>query len=238
MGAPAGPGGRRLIPGRGMTELGEYLALLVGHPRPGSRTHAVAARTGELLRQSLAAEQISFPEPVLVDLAVLAPFLLDRGPHGGAGGRAVRIVRQAALLVTVTPTFRAAPSGLLKFFFDLMPAGGLAGSVAVPLATAGLPTHQPVVDRSLRSLLSELHAQVPSAGIGVLESDLARFDDIFGHWWRAEGPCLSSSLSRLRKAPINRPARPAAKGKCRLPLCAYLSYSAVAEAVITGRRHA
>jgi len=212
VGAPAGPGGRRLIPGRDTTDSGEYLALLVGHPRPGSRTHAVAARTGELLRQSLAAEQISFPEPVLVDLAVLAPFLLDRGPHGGAGGSAVRIVRQAALLVTVTPTFRAAPSGLLKFFFDLMPAGGLSDSVAVPLTTAGLAEHQPVVDRSLRSLLQELRAQVPPAGIGVLESDLARFDDIFGHWWRDQGPCLSSSLRRLRKAPISRPAKSAAKG--------------------------
>ena len=69
MGTPAGPGGRRLNPEAGRTDSGDYLVLLIGHPRPGSRTHVVAARAGELLRQSLAAEQISFPEPVVVDNA-------------------------------------------------------------------------------------------------------------------------------------------------------------------------
>jgi FMN reductase len=170
------------------------LVVLVGHPKPYSRTHGVADRTGALLRGALATEHLAFAAPTVVDLAELAPYLLDRHDRGGPADRAVQTVRRATLLVAVSPTFRAAYSGLLKLFLDLLPRDGLAATVALPLMTAGLPAHRTAVDRTLRPVLQELRAQVPTTGICVLETELARVDEVFGAWWGEHGQPLAAAI--------------------------------------------
>jgi FMN reductase len=174
---------------------GAELVVLVGHPRAGSRTHTVARRVGELLGAALAEPGTAAPPPGLVDLAELAPCLVERHRNGTAEA-ALRTVGQAPVLVAASPTFRGAYSGLLKLFLDLLPRHGLAGTVVVPLMTAGIPAHRFTVDTSLRPVLQELGASVPAAGISVLETDLGRVDEVFAAWWRAEGDKLRDSLAR------------------------------------------
>src|SRR5262245_59095539 len=48
----------------------------------------------------------------------------------------------ADLVVVATPIYRATYSGLLKVFLDLLPNAGLAGKVAVPIASGGSLGHQ------------------------------------------------------------------------------------------------
>jgi FMN reductase len=170
------------------------LVVLIGHPTPSSRTHGVAHQAGTRLSQAFAAAGLRFAAPAVVDLAELAPILLDRQDCGGPAGRALHTVSRATLLVAVSPTFRAAYSGLLKLFLDLLPRNGLAGTVALPLMTAGLPAHSSVGDRTLRPILQELRANVPAAGLCVLETQLTRFDDVFEAWWSAQGQALVNAV--------------------------------------------
>jgi FMN reductase len=180
------------------------LVVLVGHPRAGSRTHAVARRVGELLGAALAGPGTGAPAAGLVDLAELAPRLLshlsppptpDLDSDGdGSAEAALRTVGQAPLLLVASPTFRGSYSGLLKLFLDLLPRYGLAGAVVVPLMTAGIPAHRFTVDANLRPVLMELGAQVPTAGISVLESELDCVEAVFAAWWRAQAGNLRACL--------------------------------------------
>jgi FMN reductase len=183
-----------------MMDTAGQLVVLVGHPKPCSRTHGVAVRAGAALRRALATQDVPFADPRVVDLAELAPHLLDRHTRDSVTDTAMQTVRGATLLVTASPTFRGAYSGLLKLFLDLLPRDGLDATVALPLMTAGLTEHRTVVDATLRPVLLELRAQVPVAGISVLESELAAADDVFDAWWTRNGQALSATLrERVRR---------------------------------------
>ncbi len=177
------------------------LVVLIGHPRPGSRTHGVADRAGALLRGALAAgDGVELPAPAVVDLAALAPGLLGRWDLGaGDPGPdpavdAARTVCDAAVLLVVSPTFKGAYSGLLKLFLDLLPRAGLERAVTVPLMTAGLRRHSAAVDRTLGPVLQELGAWVPAEGLCLLESQLDAVEEVFGAWWRGQGPVVGRAV--------------------------------------------
>ena len=187
--------------GAGGSGAGGPLVVLVGHPRPGSRTHQVAARAGARLRDALTGRDgVGIPAPAVVDLATLAPALLGRWDLGaGATGPdpavdAARTVCAAEVLLVVSPTFKGAYSGLLKHFLDLLPRHGLDATVAVPLMTAGLVRHSTAIGTTLRPVLLELGAQVPTRGLCVLESQLGDVDAVFDGWWRVEGRVLGRAV--------------------------------------------
>lgn len=169
------------------------LAVLVGHPRPGSRTHGTAVRAGCLLREALRADGLAISDPGVIDLAELGPGLLEQGGPGPAA-RAALAACQGSLVVMATPTFRGAYSGLLKLFLDLLPRHALASTVVVPLMTAGIPAHRRAVNTSLLPVLLELGARVPAVGISVLEAELPRFDDVFRSWWAEHGATVRCAV--------------------------------------------
>jgi FMN reductase len=101
----------------------------------------------------------------ILDLADLpADDLLGRS-RTAAIERALASATGARLLLVGTPVYRASYSGLLKVFFDLFPQDGLAGAVAIPLATGAAPAHALVLDHALRPLLESVGAVVVPAGI-------------------------------------------------------------------------
>lgn len=103
-------------------------------------------------------------ETMLVDLAALpADGLLGRAPDPTVQ-RAVDAVCVAQIVVAGTPVYRATYSGLLKLFFDLLPQDGLAGKVAIPIATGGDRGHFLALDHGLRPLFASLGATVVASG--------------------------------------------------------------------------
>ena len=62
-------------------------------------------------------------------------------------------VANAQLIVVATPVYKAAYSGLLKVFLDLLPQTALAGKTVLPLATGGSPHHMLALDCALRPVL-------------------------------------------------------------------------------------
>ncbi len=180
-----------------MTGGGETgFTVLVGHPRRGSRTGAVASRAAALLRQALAAQGLPVAAPCLTELTELGPALLGERANGSSPEElALTALRQAPLVLMASPTFRGSYSGLLKLFLDLLPRHGLSGTVTVPLMTAGIPAHRSAVDGMLRPVLLEMRATLPERGISVLETEFARLDEVFGGWWAAQGAALVDMLS-------------------------------------------
>jgi FMN reductase len=147
------------------------VVVLVGNPRPASRTHVVAARAARAVAPGAAAQT--------VDLTELADRLFARDP-GLPVEAAVSRVTSADLLIVASPTYKGTYTGLLKAFLDRVPS--LAGVTALPLLVMGSPRHALAVEVHLRPLLVELGAGVPTPGLAVVEADLDRLDDVVAEW--------------------------------------------------------
>ncbi|GAO70491.1 MULTISPECIES: NADPH-dependent FMN reductase [Comamonas] len=136
------------------------ILLIAGSPSQPSRSsallNAVAAR--------LQAQGLS-TEPVL-QLNQLDPAALLHARFDHSEIRAVtdRVARADAVVVA-TPVYKAAYSGLLKVFLDVLPQTALKGKLVLPLATGGSPHHMLALDYALRPVLQSLGARHILPGI-------------------------------------------------------------------------
>jgi len=88
-------------------------------------------------------------------------------------GAAVAQVASASAVVFATPIYKAAYSGLLKVFLDLLPQDGLHGRWVWPLATGGSPAHTLALDHSLRPVLDNLGAHHVLPSVFALDAQVA-----------------------------------------------------------------
>ena len=73
--------------------------------------------------------------------------------------QALAEVAQAQVVLIATPIYKAAYSGLLKTFLDLLPQDALRGKTVLPLATGGSIAHLLALDYALKPVLSALGAR-------------------------------------------------------------------------------
>ena len=159
------------------------VAVVVGNPRPRSRTLSAAVHV---------ARELSGAEPdLVVDLATLGPALLDWQDATVAG--LVADVGRADLVVVACPTYKATYTGLLKLFLDRFATDGLSG-VAVPLMLGAGPGHALAPELTLRPVLVEIGGTVPVRGLYVLD---AAFDDpaAYASWLDVARPVVSTLLA-------------------------------------------
>lgn len=136
-------------------------AVVVGNPRPASRTLAAAIHLATALTEQ--------PPDLVVDLATLGPALLDWADPDVA--RLVAEVGDHDLVVVASPTYKGAYTGLLKVFLDRFSGGtGLRG-LAVPLMLGGSPAHALAPELTLRPILTELGATVPGRALYLVDRD-------------------------------------------------------------------
>ena len=158
------------------------VAVVVGNPRPASRTLTAAVHV---------ARELAGTEPSLViDLAELGPALLDWQDPTVAG--LVAEVGEADLVVVASPTYKATYTGLLKLFLDRFGTDGLRG-LAVPLMLGAGPAHALAPELTLRPLLAEIGGTT-LRGHYVLDS---AHDDpaAYAGWLAAVRPVVSSLLN-------------------------------------------
>ncbi|MFG2658501.1 NADPH-dependent FMN reductase [Streptomyces sp. NPDC048425] len=137
------------------------VTVLVGNPRPGSRTLSAA---------TLVAQTVTGAAPDhVIDLAELAPGLL-RGDDA-AVAEAKATVQASSLVVVASPTFKATYSGLLKLFVDQFQGNNAwEGVLALPFMLGGNPAHALAPETTLRPLLSELGAVCALPGLYLLDT--------------------------------------------------------------------
>jgi FMN reductase len=135
------------------------IAVVVGNPRPRSRTYESALVLADRLGGA----------DLVVDLADHASELFDWSSETVSD--LVEQVAGSLVVVVASPTYKATYTGLLKAFLDRFPHQGLGSVTAVPLMLGGSPAHSLAIDHGLRPLLVELGATVPTGGLYVLDSE-------------------------------------------------------------------
>ena len=129
------------------------ILLLGGSPQLPSSSSRLLLHIGE----QLALQGHSYASLHVRDLPARALLLADY--DDAAIARAVRAVADADAIVIATPIYKAAYTGLLKAFLDLLPQDGLAGKLVLPLATGGGHAHTLALDYALRPVLHALGAK-------------------------------------------------------------------------------
>ena len=174
--APPAPGPR--IPG--ITPR-TRVVVLVGNPRPSSRTAAAGTRLGRHLADALTESGQNAAEVIQIDLADLAPELL--APEHPRVDEALRTAATADVLVVATPVHKASVPGLLKLFLDQYGPRGLRDVTTVTLLVPGDAAHTLVGDVHLRPVLVELGAVLPAATLVVPAPALADLEAMLQTWW-------------------------------------------------------
>lgn len=159
------------------------VVVVVGNPKPRSRTYQSAHLVAELLTGQ--------PPDLSIDLVDLGAALLDWSDHGVA--ELIAAVQASDLLVVASPTYKATYTGLLKLFLDRFPGGSLAGVTAVPLMLGGHWKHALAADVLLKPVLVELGATCPTAGLFLLETEWESGPALDG-WVRAAKPQVTASM--------------------------------------------
>lgn len=137
------------------------VGLIVGNPKPRSRTYAAA----HAVLRELTGAQPDFA----IDIADFGPALLDWSDAAVAA--AVQQVRSARLIVVASPTYKATYTGLLKLFLDRIGTGELAGVTAVPVQVGAHWRHALAPELHLKPLLAELGAATPTRALYLLDTD-------------------------------------------------------------------
>jgi FMN reductase len=161
-------------------------ALLLGNPRAGSRTAALAASI---------LSRVDAGEPTVLDLATFGAAVLDAEAEPTREARAT--LAASDLIVVATPAYKGGYTGVLKAFADTVPAASWSG-VAVPVVVAGNPVHAALVDLQLRLLLTELGARLPVASVVALEGQLSDPAAIVDAWAAANLADLHAVLRHGR----------------------------------------
>jgi FMN reductase len=140
--------------------------LIAGSPSERSRTAALLDAAG----QRLEARGIHVDRLRVRDLSPQALLLADFG-HPSIS-QAIGRVAAADVVVVATPVYKAAYSGVLKVFLDLLPQNGFKDKVVLPLATGGSPHHMLALDYSLRPVLQSLGAKHILPGIYATDAQV------------------------------------------------------------------
>jgi FMN reductase len=161
------------------------VAVVVGNPKPRSRTYQAA----HIVAERLAGQ----PADLSIDLADLGAALLDWSDPAVA--ELVTAVQRADLVVVASPTYKATYTGLLKLFLDRFGAGSMTGT-AVPLMLGGHWKHALAPELLLKPVLVEIGATCPTAGLFLLDSEFEASDTL-DSWIERARPAVAATRQGL-----------------------------------------
>jgi FMN reductase len=162
------------------------VTVLVGNPKPRSRTYEAA----HIVAERLAGRKAD----LTIDLTDLGAALLDWSDTTVA--ELVSAVQHTDLLVVASPTYKATYTGLLKLFLDRISGGALAGVTAVPVMLGGHWKHALAADLLLKPVLVELGATCPTRGLFLLDSEYAA-SDALEEWLELARPQVTAAARNL-----------------------------------------
>jgi FMN reductase len=140
--------------------------IISGSPSATSRTErlaaSVAARIGAKGVRASLLDVRDLPAEDLLHARFDSPAIVE----------ATARVAAADGVVVATPVYKAAYSGLLKTFLDVLPQLGLRGKVVLPLATGGSTAHVLAIDYALRPVLSSLDPLHVVNGLFILDKQI------------------------------------------------------------------
>ena len=142
------------------------ILLIAGSPSERSRSAALLEAVG----QRLSGRGLDVERLRIRDLSPQALLLADVAHRSVS--QAIDQVDRARAIVVGTPVYKAAYSGVLKVFLDLLPQTALKGKTVLPLATGGSPHHMLALDYALRPVLQSLGAKSILPGIYATDAQV------------------------------------------------------------------
>ncbi|WGV28142.1 NADPH-dependent FMN reductase [Halotia branconii] len=129
------------------------ILAIAGSPSHPSRTYAILEYAAKLLQQ----------QGLDVDIISVRDFPAEDLVFGRYDSPALEqpkaLLEKADGVIIATPIYKAAYTGVLKAFLDLLPQKALSGKVILPIATGGTIAHLLAVEYALKPILSELGAR-------------------------------------------------------------------------------
>jgi FMN reductase len=140
--------------------------LIAGSPSERSRTAALLNEVGKKLEfRGAQVDEIS-----LRQLPAQALFLADFAHPSLIAAN--QLVAQSDVIVVATPVYKAAYSGVLKVFLDVLSQTAFKGKTVLPIATGGSPHHMLALDYALRPVLQSLGAKHILSGIYATDAQV------------------------------------------------------------------
>ncbi|MDP2406287.1 NADPH-dependent FMN reductase [Hydrogenophaga sp.] len=146
--------------------------LIAGSPSEHSRSSTLLSEVARRLHDQVDDRRLRVERLQIRDLSPQALLLADWGDPSVV--RAIEQVANARALVVATPVYKAAYSGVLKVFLDLLPQTALKGKVVLPIATGGSPHHMLALDYALRPVLQSLGAKHILPGLYASDSQIPK----------------------------------------------------------------
>lgn len=142
------------------------ILAIAGNPTSPSRTYGLVEYANALLQQegfhtdTIAVRDFSHADLVYAryDSPALEPIKA--------------LLNQADGVIVATPIYKAAYTGLLKSFLDLLPQKAFEGKVVLPIATGGTIAHLLAIDYALKPVLSELKGRHILGGVYAVDKQL------------------------------------------------------------------
>lgn len=145
--------------------------IVSGSPTAPSRT----ARLATLVSERLSA--LGGDSSLLDVRSIPAEDLLYARFDAPSIKAALERVEGARGVIITTPVYKAAYTGLLKTFLDVLPQFGLRDKVVLPLAVGGTIAHVLSIDYALRPVLQSLDALHIVPGLFALDKQITVKDD-------------------------------------------------------------
>lgn len=142
------------------------ILLVAGSPSARSRSATLLDAVQQRLQRHGA-------EVERLQLRELSPqaLLLADAAHRSIAAAADQVARARAIVIA-TPVYKAAYSGVLKVFLDVLPQTAFKGKVVLPLATGGSPHHMLALDYALRPVLQSLSARHILPGVYATDAQV------------------------------------------------------------------
>lgn len=137
------------------------VVVIVGNPKPMSRTRAAA----ELIAEKLTGA----PPSAVIDVVELGAGLLGWGDPAVA--EAKKTVLEADVLIVASPTYKATYTGLLKLFLDQFGQGELGQKTTFPIMLGASLAHNLAPELTLRPVLAEIGASCPAPSLYLIDSE-------------------------------------------------------------------
>lgn len=143
-----------------------YVVTLSGSPVEKSRSTHLLSTAEECLRaRGVAVCRIDVRE-------LPAEALMHAHFDDPAVRRALALVEHAQAVIIATPLYKAAYSGLLKSFLDLLPQTAFARKPVLPFASGGSLAHLLALDYALKPVLASLGARHVLDNVYATEHDI------------------------------------------------------------------
>lgn len=147
------------------------ILAIAGSPSHPSRTYSLLEYAAQRLQQADIQTEI-------LSARDIAPEDLVFGRYDSPALEPIKAkLAEANGVIVATPIYKAAYTGVLKAFLDLLPQEALRGKVVLPIATGGTIAHLLAIDYALKPVLSELKARHILGGVYSVDKQIQRQED-------------------------------------------------------------